>query len=509
MLSPARTSAAGAAELTTASASRFTSETWAIIALTLVAAALRFATLGAQSFWFDEAQLAHETQLSFGAMLHTLGAQETSPPLYFTLAWLWEKLFGAGAAGLRSLSALAGVAVVPLTYLAGRELVGKRAGSVAAALAALCPFMIYYSQEAREYMLLAALCAASLWFFARALHAPSRLNLGWWAGFSALALLTHFFAGFLVGAEALWLLASHRSRAVVMACAALVAVHAALLPLLIRDTSHPVGWISALPLSIRIRQVPVAFAFATLDKSSMIRWGLLGAAVLTAVLIVLLIVGADRTELRGAGIAASLAGFVLIVPLLLALLGSDYYIARALIPAWIPLAVLVGAACATRRAQTGGAVLAVLLVSAFVGAWIRISDNSIYQRPDWRAVAASLGVPRTARAILVYEGSLAAGPLSFYLRGVPWVGNDASAPAGPNPVTVGELDVVGNVGQAPVPEAAEGIRLIATRAVDGYEVARFVLRRPWHMSPVALAKRAGALLAPPSGPPVVLVQRLQ
>ncbi len=77
-------------------------------------------------------------------------------------------MFGTGEVGLRSLSAILGVGLVPLLYLCGRELVSARAGVIAAALAAVNPFMIDYSREAREYMLLVVLCTASLLFFARA-----------------------------------------------------------------------------------------------------------------------------------------------------------------------------------------------------------------------------------------------------------------------------------------------------------------------------------------------------
>src|SRR6202034_1392504 len=114
--------------------------------------------------------------------------------------------FGTGEVGLRSLSALAGTAAVLVAYLCGRELVSQRAGLLAAAFAALSPFLVWYSQEAREYMLLTALSGASFLYFARVLRDPSSRNIAWWATFSALALLTHFFAGFLIGPEALWLL---------------------------------------------------------------------------------------------------------------------------------------------------------------------------------------------------------------------------------------------------------------------------------------------------------------
>jgi mannosyltransferase len=65
--------------------------------------------------------------------------------------------------GLRSLSALLGVALVALVYALGRLLAGRGAGLAAALLAAVNPFQVYYAQEARMYVLLAALGALAFY----------------------------------------------------------------------------------------------------------------------------------------------------------------------------------------------------------------------------------------------------------------------------------------------------------------------------------------------------------
>ncbi len=171
---------------------------WITGALVVIAAVIRIVVLTNQSYWSDEALTAYEAQLPFGAMINTVVHVETTPPLYFVLIWAWAHVFGNGDGALRAVSMLAGVALVPLAYLSGRELVSARAGAIAAALVALNPFLIWYSQEARAYMLLAALSGASFLWFVRARAAPSRRNLAWWAIWSSLALMTHFFAGFLV-----------------------------------------------------------------------------------------------------------------------------------------------------------------------------------------------------------------------------------------------------------------------------------------------------------------------
>jgi hypothetical protein len=480
-------------------------ETWLLAGLTILGGVLRFATITGQSYWVDEAQAAHELQLSFGAMLGAWSHVEGNPPLYFVVGWGWARLFGTGEAGLRSLSALAGTAVIPITYLCGRELVSRRAGLVAAALAAVSPFMIWYSQEAREYMLLAALSGASLLFFARAFRRRTRRDLVLWTVFSGLALLTAYFAAFLIAAEAIALLYRAGTRLRLAAVGSLAALEAVLIPHALSNLTNQLQWVVAVPLSVRVQQVPVAFAMNTLYQSSIVSYGLLGAALLAAILIAVLVIGADATELRGAGIAAALAASVVLTPLLLALLGHDDYIVRGLIPAWIPLAIVIGAACTTAHARAAGAALAVAMLAMFVYAGIRIDGNPEYQRPNWRGVADALGHPRGTRAIVAYDGEFATGPLSLYLAGAPWPGS-AQGPSDARPLSVGEVDIVGSTSDT-LSKLPSGTTLIGARAVDGYQVDRFSLSRSSSFSSATVEAWATKLLGPAPPDPSVLIQR--
>ncbi|MEA2309814.1 MAG: mannosyltransferase, partial [Thermoleophilaceae bacterium] len=233
--------------------------------IVVLAAALRLWRLGHQSYWLDEAFTVNTVRRDFGGMLDGVRHTESTPPLYYTLAWVWERIFGAGEVGLRSLSAVIGIATVPVAYLAARARGSERAALIAAALFAVNPYLVWYSQEARAYALLVLLCTASLLFFLRTEHEHSvkgtvpltRRSLWLWALFSSLALLTHYFAAFLVVPEAAWLLWRHRSRAVGLAVAAPLAVGAALLPLAIaqRDAGHTL-FIGDIPFGRRLVSIP-------------------------------------------------------------------------------------------------------------------------------------------------------------------------------------------------------------------------------------------------------------
>ncbi len=146
----------------------------AVAALTVLGAVLRFYRIGHQGFWFDEGNTALLVHFSPGKMLGLIPQTESTPPLYYCVAWVWARIFGYGEAALRSLSALAGVAMIPVVYAAGTKLVSRRAGLFAAALATCSPLLIWYSQEARSYQLLALLAAVSLLAFAYALARPER-----------------------------------------------------------------------------------------------------------------------------------------------------------------------------------------------------------------------------------------------------------------------------------------------------------------------------------------------
>lgn len=96
---------------------------WIVAGLTALAAALRFATLGLQAYHHDEVVTASRVlRDGFWHAMDAVGFSESAPPLYYVLAWAWTQVVGTAEVGLRSLSALAGVATVPVAYLIGAEL---------------------------------------------------------------------------------------------------------------------------------------------------------------------------------------------------------------------------------------------------------------------------------------------------------------------------------------------------------------------------------------------------
>ena len=140
-----------------------------VIVILLLATALRFHRLGAQSLWYDEG-VAYAHSLRTLPELIPLLQRNVHVPAYFTLLGWWQDLTGSSEFALRMLSALFSVISIAWTYALGARLFHPIAGLSAAALVALNSFSIYYAQEARMYAMLAAIAGASMWLFVGALR---------------------------------------------------------------------------------------------------------------------------------------------------------------------------------------------------------------------------------------------------------------------------------------------------------------------------------------------------
>ena len=378
----------------------------ALLVLTGVGAVLRFATLGQQSYFYDEAVTAAMTDGSLVDVFRGVVDTESTPPLYYVLAWIWAHAVGSEEAQLRSLSAIAGTLVVPVAFLAGRVVGTVRIGLAAAALAAVSPMLIWYSQEARAYSLLALLGGVSFVAFVLARSDPSRRRLVWWAVIASLAVATHYFAGFVILAEALLLLVAHpRQRPVRWAIGAVVAVAVCLLPLAAVQASHRrLGWVGGIDLSERVTEAlqrfvtagqPSSWAGATGAQLTPYVW--ISAVVVLAIAVALLALRASADERSGALLALVVAAIGIGAPIAMAVVADlatggdgDYFLDRNVLGAWVPLTVFVAGGLAARRAGVLGAACLAAVVCWSLVVYVDVVTSPDLQRDDWRAVGEEL-----------------------------------------------------------------------------------------------------------------------
>jgi mannosyltransferase len=456
---------------------------WILAGLVATGAALRFATLGVQSYHHDEIVTASRVlRVGFGHAMDAVGFSESAPPLYYALAWIWTQITGTGPWGLRSLSALAGVATIPVAYLVGRELRQRRTGLLAAALVAVNPMLIWYSQEARAYALLVFFCALSLLYCVRALRVGGehdKRNLVLWGVFSALALATHYFAAFPLAAEVILLL-RRRGRGALAGLWIVVLMAAVLTPLVIHQMSYGhAEWIGKFTLGHRLWETAATFLVGETGdiiggpERPALAFVPLALAVAAFALLAL---RGERREKRAAAVPLVVAALTIGVPLLLALpaASKDFVLARNLLPALVPLLLLVAIGFTVRRARRLGAVLAALLVvySLVFSVWVNFDEE--LQRPDWQAVAEHLGEPEAPRATVLW--ALGEAPLRYYLS----TGAIQLKPVEGYGWLVREIDFVSD-GPAPPPPRrllGHGFREVSSEDVGRLFIRRYRLDHP-------------------------------
>ncbi len=474
---------------------------WALAALTILAAALRLSTLDLQSFWYDEAFTpVHILHPSLWATLRSVVHTENTPPLWYVIAWADSRVLGTGEVVLRLPSALAGIATVPVAWAIGRELTARRATAIAsAAFVAVNPLFVWYSQEARAYALFVLLAAVAMLCFLRALRTPTPRRMAMFALSGSLALLSHYFAVFLLIGMVLWLvwdptdrrsadLRSARRRAALPAIAALALVGIALLPLISAQGGHGTQWIGEWALESRLQAIPQYYLTdyygAALGHGIEL---LLALAILAGIGFGLWRVLTPPEE-RGALIALAIAAAGILIPVALVAFGADYLAPRNLVAAMIPVTALIAIVVPSQRAGPAGIALAATIALAFAAISIDVNLSPRLQRGNWRGLARVLRGQGSESALLAAAGKraittveLGAAPLEYYM---PPLRNLLPAQT----VTVSEIDEVGyaplrpSAGEPPAP----GFRLLDRVDVDGLIAYRFVSPVPRTVSEAAL-----------------------
>jgi mannosyltransferase len=483
---------------------------WPLVAVALVAAGWRLGTLGSQSLWYDEAFTpVHVLHSGLGATLRAVAHTENSPPLWYVVEWAVTRAFGAGAFALRLISAVAGIGAVVVAWGIGSELAGRRAAIVAAGLVAVNPLFVWYSQEARAYGLFVLTAALAMLCFVRALARPTRERLLLFALSACAALLTHYFAAFLLIPMAVLLLfdrgprarareesLTQRARAsgtnrftlapvagalrrALYAIAAPTLAGAALIPLILAQAGHGTQWIGRWALANRLEAIPQYYLTGYTGASLGHGIELLVFAIALAGLAFGLWRGLDRAEERGALIALAITACGVLIPIALAVLGADYLAPRNLVGAMVPATALLAVVIVARRAGRAGMALAGLLALAFAALSVDVYLSPRLQRGDWAGLARAIGPVSPSKAITTVE--LGSAPLQYYLPQLRNLRRGVS-------VTVSEIDETGyaplrlSAGSPPAP----GFHLAERRDVHGLILYKFVSPRPVVVSDQAL-----------------------
>jgi mannosyltransferase len=427
----------------------------ALAASALAALLLRGWHIADWPLWLDESWSRWMAGQSWAGLHDSALRYDTHPPFYYVLLKLWAALAPETPAGLRSLSVLAGAAMLPVAWACAGEIGGLRrspwARAAAVALVAVSPPLVAAAAQARPYALFAFAFALALWAalaLAGGKQASRRARLMIWALYLLgigctlwLHSLGALFAAALAGGLLLALAAGGTLRRDIVPYAAVHAVAAlAWLPALLILLEQRRNWSASTWLH---------FSFADVPRGLASGLGAPGAAAALLIL-ALALLGAWALARGRAGRPALIlllaaAGLPAVLAVLVSAIASPVFLPRTLVPSVLPLLLLAAAGLAAidrRPVALAAASVSILLLAAASAALATAQPEEKWGRlGPWlgQRVGASEEVwllPNEIVLPLRYGG----GTLPFPVRGVP---ADFPAPAHPGPRPSGTRAVPG------------------------------------------------------------------
>ena len=172
---------------------------------TLAGAALRLAVN--RDLSLEEVKTADLAHLSFGGLINHLSHAGVQPPLHPVLEWFLVRVAGGSDFVLRVPSLVAGIALIPVAAWLGGELFDRRTAIATALLVSVAPALVWYSQEASSYALVALFSTLAVIGAARAiqrgrpadwvLHVVAA-SLAVWSGWSGIFVVAAIELGFVL-----------------------------------------------------------------------------------------------------------------------------------------------------------------------------------------------------------------------------------------------------------------------------------------------------------------------
>lgn len=183
-------------------------------ALTTVIFGLNIGHFAGRSYRDDEAIFVYQAlERPYPDLVRWAATEENHPPGYLLLLRAWLGAAGHSEFAARLLSMLFMALALAFTYRLGADFFGVWAGVEAAALLGTWNFFQFFGGEVRPYAALTAFSAGMVWAFWRWLRRPTFSRALLYVALGVGGLYSHFFAIYVVIAQALALLIFTRFKA--------------------------------------------------------------------------------------------------------------------------------------------------------------------------------------------------------------------------------------------------------------------------------------------------------
>lgn len=374
------------------------------------------------SIWLDETYTLTTTGTTLGAAFSAALNTELQPPLYFVLLRLW-RMAGGSLPFARAFSTVCILLTVVVLHRLSRERGLTRGVFGLALLAATTPHLLWAASEARVYALTVLLTSCSLFYFLRLTEGeapPRRADQVLYVLSSVAALLTFYYAGFVLLAQGLAGLMSPRRRALLPCWIAIVVLMLPWVPTIrMQMATHPnyevpvdasapaalLPWLGDTVRNIVFRSSPFARSLA--------------ASGLMAVTLLLLLTARTRAEApsRWWGTRVVVLGLLPVGALLairignFALVQDRHWIVT--VPGLLLLFADLGARTGDATTGRAGRLLLGLVMVAAAASFAR--NYRGYW--DWRGPAQMITRQAAAGEPIIFYRTLGQAPFAYYFSG--------------------------------------------------------------------------------------------
>ncbi len=408
-----------------------------IVAILLLAFALRLIVIETRPLWYDDAFSVLLAERGPAAIASGTAA-DTMPPGYYLLLSAWMNFVGQTPLAMRMLPVSLSLLGLAFVYVIAKRAFGRRAAEWAIFLVALMPFQIYHAQELRMYTLL-ALGVLMNWYGVMRLE--NRWGLALVALGTAIALYSHNLAFVSLLAGNIYFLLQRAWR--VQGRLILAQLGGALLF---------TPWLFYVPT--QLEKIQRAFWTQTPGLLDVVQWllvfttylplppPLIALALFVAVLILILVVWqlfkiarTKKFSLLGLVVTSALVPPILLF--ILSFLIRPVFVPRGAMASALMYGILLAfvASRAPRVFQIGLAAFALLFASALLPFYY--SAYGEWRRAPYVEADAFLRAQRREGDVILHDNKLAFLPMHLYDRALPQVfladppqsDNDTFAPA--------------------------------------------------------------------------------
>ncbi len=404
---------------------------YGLLLIIMLALALRLIGINTRALWYDEAFAVLFSEKPLGAMLDgTLTpvngvAADVHPLLYYFLLGDWMTVFGESPTGVRLFSVILSLATLYFLYRLTRQLFDEKTALIAALIAAIAPFYVQYSQEARMYALLSFFLVGATWLYVSASRSGKVRE---WVLFSILAglsMYTQQLAAFYLLAIALAALLSRRRDLIIRTTLAGIGAMVIYLPWLVNLPGQfgKLGsyWINK-PTFAELLLTFRSFLFVDMDTPNAL--ALILALIATILLLIFLAYRASAALRRPNKDrdALTLILWLSIAPVIMMWLISQVrpvYLTRALLPS--ALMLYVALAWLFTRARLPKPISGLLIAvggASVVAGLIAFYTWNTFPRPPFESADQWLRSSVQPGDQIVHANKITMLPMVFYDRGL-------------------------------------------------------------------------------------------